>query len=68
MSNDQILSRLKQARTEVLEEQVNKGNRALAIVLTHIDTALLWVKEDTRLKGMVRNEPDPKYKAGVKAT
>ncbi len=50
MSNDQLISRLKQAKAEAVEERTLRGNRALTIVLTHIDTALLWAEEDARQK------------------
>lgn len=48
---DDTLGKLQEARALLLEERDAGGNsRALSIVLTNIDTAILWRQEDLRLK------------------
>ena len=54
---DNILGFLREARAELLEQKDSGLNsRELAIVLTHIDTAILWRQEDLRLKTPAINE------------
>lgn len=48
---DNILEFLKKAKAELLEQKdLGLGSRELALVLTHVDTAILWRQEDLRLK------------------
>lgn len=57
MSNqDKVLGFLREARAALLEERDNGGNsRELAIALTETDTAILWRKEDLRIKTPAEN-------------
>jgi nitrogenase subunit NifH len=51
MPDDELLEQLKEARGVLLYGCDNKpDSRALALVLTHIDTAILWRQEDLRLR------------------
>lgn len=53
---DKVLVFLREARAAILEEQESCGkSRESAIQLTHIDTAILWRQEETRLKAPVDN-------------
>lgn len=55
--DDKVLRFLREARAAILEEQEMCGkSREGAIQLTHIDTAILWRQEETRLKAPVVNE------------
>jgi hypothetical protein len=54
---DKTLGFLREARAELLElKDLGQGSRELSIVLTHIDTAILWRQEDIRLKTPPINE------------
>jgi hypothetical protein len=58
--NDDVLGKLREARCLLLEERDSgKPSRELSIVLTEIDTAILWRQEDLRLKLPVLNECAP---------
>lgn len=51
---DHIIAFLQDARALALEQKdAGQGSRELSIVLTHIDTAILWRQEDLRLKAPV---------------
>ena len=53
---DKVLGCLREARAAILGEQESCGkSREGAIQLTHIDTAILWRQEETRLKAPVVN-------------
>ncbi len=57
-----ILGKLREARALVRdEEDVGKSSRELSIVLTNIDTAILWRQEDIRLKTPPVNEEGGVY-------
>jgi hypothetical protein len=48
---DHIIAFLQDARRLSLEQKdAGQNSRELSIVLTHIDTAILWRQEDLRLK------------------
>ena len=54
---DNVLGFLRQARAELLElKDSGQNSRELSIVLTHVDTAILWKQEDIRLKASVISE------------
>lgn len=51
---DHIIAFLQNARALALEQKDSGQNsRELAVVLTHIDSAILWRQEDLRLKASV---------------
>lgn len=48
---DHIIAYLQDARRLTLEQKdAGQNSRELSVVLTHIDTAILWRQEDLRLK------------------
>lgn len=54
---DDVLAYLRQARSILLEERdAGKNSRELSIVLTEIDTAILWRQHDLQLKTPVSNQ------------
>ena len=54
---DQLTGFLREARALALEQkEQGQNSRELAVVLTHIDTAILWRQEDLRLKTPAINE------------
>lgn len=60
MMDDYVLGQLRLARASLLDER-DSGNdsRALAITLTHIDTAVLWRQQDLQGKHTVNEQlPD----------
>lgn len=58
--NDLVLGHLREARALLFDEkQAGKGSRELSIVVTEIDTAILWRQEDLRLKTPLVNETSP---------
>lgn len=51
---EHIIAFLRDARRLALEEKDSGQNsRELSVVLTHIDSAILWRQEDLRLKNPV---------------
>jgi len=54
---DEVLGKLREARALLLEERdAGKNSRELSVALTEVDTAILWRREDLRLKQPVENE------------
>lgn len=48
---DEALRKLKEAKDLLnKEKETGKGSRELSIVITEVDTAILWRQEDLRLK------------------
>lgn len=57
MGYDEVIGLLREARAILLEEKDDgKGSREASVCLMHIDTAILWRQEDSRLKQPVINE------------
>lgn len=55
--SDNVLGHLRQARALLLEERdEGKNSRELSVSLTNVDTAILWRREDLRLKKHTINE------------
>ena len=53
----EVIVFLREARAAALDEKDAGGNsRELSVALTHIDTAILWVQEDLRLKAPTIDE------------
>lgn len=49
--NDEVLGKLREGRALLLDERdAGKNSRELSIVLTHIDTAILWWQYDLQIK------------------
>ena len=54
---EHIIAFLRDARRLALaEKDSGQNSRELAVVLTHIDSAILWRQEDLRLKNPVVSE------------
>jgi hypothetical protein len=48
---DEVLGKMREARALLLEERDSGGNsRELSIVLTQLDTAILWRQQDLQMK------------------
>ena len=55
--NDEVLGHLREARAKLNDEKAaGKNSRELSIVVTEIETAILWRQEDLRLKQPVLKE------------
>lgn len=57
---DEALGKLREARLLLLEERDSGGeSREISIILTEVDTAILWRLEDLRLKAPAIDETAP---------
>ncbi len=55
--NDEVLGKLREARALLIEERESgKNSRELSVVLTEIDTAILWRQWDLQMKAPVENK------------
>lgn len=55
--DDDVLGFLRQARAAlIIEQEEGRNSRALAITLTHIDTAVFWRQHDLQTKTPPVNE------------
>lgn len=55
--NDEILGHLREARAKLIDErEAGKNSRELSIVLTEVETAILWRQYDLQLKTPANND------------